>query len=162
MSYRTYVNDVQIFGNNEYYDEWIDFIKSCGIQVDEDGDYEGDITDFMGALVVVEKITLKLNQKHDELEREWAGKIGSNKIKRYFDFTYIPEKFKDTNNPVDELDNSLFDSLKDMVENSYALLPYTFYKACEELLQRDHIYTTPGHFYCYKVKDGEAIHVKAS
>lgn len=75
MSYRTYVNGVQVFGNNEYYDEWIDFIKSCGIQVDEDGAYEGDITDFMGALVVVEKITLQLNQKRDEFEKRICWKV---------------------------------------------------------------------------------------
>lgn len=162
MSYRTYVNGVQIFGNNECYSEWIDFIKSNGIEVDEDGCYEGDINDFMGALVVVEKIVLRLNKKHDELEREWNGKLGIQKIHRYFDFTYIPEKFSDVENPVDELDNSLFDALKDMVESSYALLPYTFYQACADLLQRDHIYTTPGHFHCYKLRDGKTIHVKAS
>ena len=28
MSYRTRVNETQIFGNNEYYQEWIDFIRS--------------------------------------------------------------------------------------------------------------------------------------
>ena len=162
MSYRTYVNNVQIFGNNEYYAEWIEFIKSQGIEVDEDGCYEGDITDFMGALVVVEKITLRHNKGRDEFEKEFSGKFGVQKIQRCFDFTYIPEKFSDVENPVDELDNSLFDALKDMVENSYALLPYTLYQACEDLLQRDHIYTTPGHFHCYKLKDGKMIHVKAS
>lgn len=96
------------------------------------------------------------------LKKEYAGKFGTKKIQRYFDFTNIPEKFHDTNNPVDELENSLFDLLKDMVENSYALLPYAFYQACEELLKPDHIYTTPGHFHCYKLKDGKTIHVKAS
>ena len=37
MSYRTSVNGVQIFGNNEYYKEWTDFLKSKGIEIDEDG-----------------------------------------------------------------------------------------------------------------------------
>ena len=35
MSYRTYVNDTQIFGNNECYPEWINYIKSKGIEVGE-------------------------------------------------------------------------------------------------------------------------------
>jgi hypothetical protein len=153
---------VQIFGNNEYYEEWLEFIKFQGITVNEDGQYNGEITDFMGALVVVEKITLRLNKEHDELEQKWNGKLGIQKIQKYFDFTYIPDKFANVDSPVDELDNSLFDSLKDMVENSYALLPYTFYSACEDLLDRDHIFSTPGHFHCYKLKDGESIHVEAS
>ena len=37
MSYRTYVNDVQVFGNDEYYSEWIEFIKAQGIDVNEEG-----------------------------------------------------------------------------------------------------------------------------
>ena len=36
MSYRTYVNDVQVFGNDEYYSEWIEFIKAQGIDVNEE------------------------------------------------------------------------------------------------------------------------------
>ena len=43
MSYRTYVNDVQVFGNNEYYPEWIEFIKTQGIDVNENGNYENFI-----------------------------------------------------------------------------------------------------------------------
>ena len=34
MSYRTYVEGVQIFGNNEGYNEWIEFIRSQGIKID--------------------------------------------------------------------------------------------------------------------------------
>jgi hypothetical protein len=37
MSYRTEVEGFQIFGNNEYYKEWIEFISSEGIEVDEEG-----------------------------------------------------------------------------------------------------------------------------
>ena len=35
MSYRTYIEDTQIFGNNECYKDWIEFIKSKNIEVDE-------------------------------------------------------------------------------------------------------------------------------
>ena len=40
MSYRTYINDTQIFGNHECYEEWIDFIKSQGIDANEDSGSE--------------------------------------------------------------------------------------------------------------------------
>ena len=56
MAYRTHVNDVQVFGNNETHPEWIEFIKSQGIAVDEDDMYDGVITDFMAALSVANSI----------------------------------------------------------------------------------------------------------
>lgn len=42
MSYRTYVNDVQVFGNDEYYSELIEFIKAQGIDVNEEGYVDWD------------------------------------------------------------------------------------------------------------------------
>ena len=27
MAYRIYINDIQLFGNNEYYPEWITYMK---------------------------------------------------------------------------------------------------------------------------------------
>lgn len=56
MAYRTYINDTQVFGDNEYYQEWIKYIESKGITIDEDGGYEGELDDFMEALDVVESI----------------------------------------------------------------------------------------------------------
>ena len=35
MAYRTYVNGRQIFGNNDYYEDWIGFLKSKGIDIDD-------------------------------------------------------------------------------------------------------------------------------
>ena len=32
MSYRTRINGNQIFGNNEWHPEWIEFVKSQGIE----------------------------------------------------------------------------------------------------------------------------------
>ena len=61
MSYRTWVENTQIFGNNECYQEWLDFIKNSGIDLeDDDGFYEGEITDVMGALTVIENIVENL------------------------------------------------------------------------------------------------------
>jgi hypothetical protein len=41
MSYRTKVNGVQVFGNNESYPEWIEFIRSQKIDVDDEKCYKG-------------------------------------------------------------------------------------------------------------------------
>lgn len=41
MSYRIYVNDTQLFGNNESYPEWDDYVKSQGIEIGPEG---GDTT----------------------------------------------------------------------------------------------------------------------
>ena len=67
MSYRTNVNGYQIFGNNEYYTEWIDFLKSEGIEVDEDdGFYDGYIDNLQGMFDVIDAITKKLiNERHE-------------------------------------------------------------------------------------------------
>ena len=58
MSYCTYINGTQIFGNNEYYPEWIEFIRKQGIEVDEEGGYDG--TDNQKA---IDEITAKINEK---------------------------------------------------------------------------------------------------
>ena len=48
MSYRIRVNGVQIFGNNESYPEWEEFIRSQGIEIGEEGNYEGGDNRFYG------------------------------------------------------------------------------------------------------------------
>lgn len=35
MSFRTMINDVQIFGNNQTYSEWLHFIQLNGIEIDQ-------------------------------------------------------------------------------------------------------------------------------
>ena len=156
MSYRTYVNNTQIFGNHELYSEWIEFVKSQGIEVDDDGCYEGEITDFMAALQVIEQITIRLIT-----ERESRKEKSQIPLKSFFDFSGI---YEDTINqdPDDKWGNSLLDRLFDVVENGYLFLPYTFFNACEEKLERDHILSTNQHFNCFKLKEGETIKVKAN
>lgn len=168
MSYRTCVEGKQIFGNHEYYSEWIEFIKSQGVTVDEDGNYDGYITDFMGALVVIETIVLRLNKEREELKEKLNGSVGVQKIESLFDFTNIPnklieqEEFHRTHEGSDpKYDNSLFDLLIDAIDNTYAFMPYVFYQACKSKLDKEHIYTTNGHFHCYKLKKDQKIHVRA-
>ena len=168
MSYRTCVECVQLFGNNECYPEWLEFIKSQGIEIDDEHCYEGEIHDFMGAIVTIENIVMRLHKEKEDLREKLGGKIGNKKLYGLFDFTHIVDTIA-MNNQVDEsgkrlfeYGDSLFDELCGIVNNSYAFMPYTFFVACEDKLEAVGSFTTKDHFYCYKLKDGESIHVKAS
>lgn len=70
MSYRTYINNTQVFGNNERYPEWIKYVESKGITVGEEGDYEGELDDFMEALDVVESIVMRLESERRERKKK--------------------------------------------------------------------------------------------
>lgn len=158
MSYRTYINGVQIFGNNETYPEWIDFISSQNIEIDERSIYKGTITDFMGALVVMEKITLRLSkQRSDMIEKN--GTLNG-RFRELFDWSNIPLKLEEEDKE-DKYRESLFDKLVNLVNDSYAFLPYSFYLACEDMLEKDKTFSTDGHFRCYKLKEGKTIEVEA-
>jgi hypothetical protein len=168
MSYRTCVEGSQIFGNNEYYPEWIEFIKSQGIEVDDEQCYEGEIHDFMGALVTIEKIVMRLHKEKEELRQKLGGTIGKKKIYGLFDFTHIVDNIA-MNNQVDEsgkrmfeYGDSLFDELYGVVNSSYSFMPYAFFTACEDKVESLDAYSTKDHFHCYKIKDGQTIHVKAN
>ena len=161
MSYRTCVNGVQIFGNGEYYPEWIEFVKAQGVNVDDDGQYEGDITDFMGAVTVIEKIVLRLNKERESRKERFGGKIGHNTIQGLFDFTNKIQKVEQQSEDVTD-GYSVLDELFDIIEMTYAFMPYMLYKACESDLINDHVYSTANHFRCFKLKDNASIHIKAS
>lgn len=154
MSYRTYINETQVFGNNEYYPEWIEFITSQGIKVDNEGHYKGVITDFMGMLQTVETITMRLEQKRNNLENQ---NVKSHSI---FDFSNIPESI--IPQPKLEYNMSLFDALSETIKTGYAFMPYQLYMACKDKLEPDKPFSTPNHFSCYKLKDGETIPISAN
>ena len=40
MSYRTYINKTQVFGNSECYPEWIKYIESKGITIPGEGNIQ--------------------------------------------------------------------------------------------------------------------------
>lgn len=156
MSYRVSVENTQIFGNNESYDLWDEFVKSQGIEIDEDGCYDGEITDIQGMFAVIDKITRKIiNDRHEEILRGETN--------------YEGEPLKE----ITDLSGSMW--LKDnypllmfnqqMIENAYCFLPYQVYKAVENKIERTkQIYTKDGvDWICctYKVKDGETINVHA-
>lgn len=154
MSYRVKVNDHQIFGNNETYPEWNAFIESQGITIDEEYCYNGEIKDIMQAITVLERITLRLHQERLEQMKQGI------KAKNIFDLSNIPEEIE-KQTPGDKFNNSLLDWLIDITQNGYMFLPQIFVKACEDKLEKMQPFSTPGHFYCYKIKDGETITVSA-
>ena len=176
MSYRTYVNDVQVFGNNEFYPEWIDFIAEQGIAIDDDYCYEGEITDFMAALETVEKIVMRLEAERRENRKNLEERLSKMEIteeekeerrkrtygvKSLFDWTNTYDEINQEDKE-DRFRNSLFDHLTEIVDSGYAFMPYALYKACEDKLEKVIPFSTNGHFHCFKIKDGEKIIVSAN
>lgn len=156
MSYRTYVNGTQIFGNNEYYKDWIDFLKSKGIDIDEDGVYEGEIDDVMGMFSVIDKITRKLiNERHEEVIK---GKVN-------FDGKPLREMTDLSDSMWLQDDTPILMFNKQMVEHAYCFLPYQVYMVVQDKIERtDYIQDKNGidwSFCTYKIKDGEKIKVSA-
>lgn len=126
MSYKTYVNDTQIFGNNESYPEWINYIKSKGIEVGENDSYTGELDNFMEALDVIESIVMKLEAKRRENKKNGL----SFHSKSIFNLGEIYDAVA-----TDPDDESLLDSEIEYIQNAYMFMPYTFLKACEDIVE---------------------------
>ena len=157
MSYRTRVNDTQIFGNNEYYTEWIDFLKSEGIEVNEcDSVYDGYIDNLKGMFDVIDVITKRLiNDRHEKVvagKLDWGGKP----LRELTDLSgSIWLKDDDT---------SILTFNIQMVENAYCFLPYQVFKAVEDIIEvceYDATGAVPLGYRYYRLKDNKRIHVDA-
>lgn len=150
MSYRTYVNNKQVFGNNEYYQEWEKFITSKGIEIDEDGCYEGEVDDVMGMFEVIDKITRRLiNERHQQVV---------NKEKDFMGNSYT--ELTDLSNSIwldDEHSILMFNER--MVSNAYCFLPYQVYLAVEDIIEETRCTDPKWVFHTYKLKDGKKISV---
>lgn len=156
MSYRTSVNDTQIFGNNEWYQEWIDFLKSEGIEVDEeDGLYDGYIDNLKGMFDTIDVITKRLiDDRHKKViadEKNWNGKP----LRELTDLSGSMWLDGET---------SILMFNVQMIENAYCFLPYQLFKAIENKIERCK-HNDPGSVVlghkCYRLKDDETIHVHA-
>lgn len=143
MSYRVTVNGVQLFGNNEEYAIWDDFIRSQGIAIGEDGNYDGEIKDFHGAMLACEAIAMDLARERKEdaakilpgMTRALEANPDDEPLRRriadesrsLFDFSgherYIEEKIQ-----------SLFDTCYEIATTGYVFLPFALYLACRDLL----------------------------
>ena len=156
MAYRTRVNGVQIFGNNDYFEDWAEFIKSQGIEINEDGIYEGEITNVQGMFDVIDKITkMLIAEKHEQVLKgvtTWDGKP----IRELADLS--DSMWLGDNIPV-----LLFN--KQMIENTYCFLPYQVYLAVKDKIEPAERYEKNGvdwAFCSYKLKEGETIRSYAS
>lgn len=144
MSYRTYVNDEQLFGNNECYIKWITYIQSKGIEVDEDGCYEGELDNFMEALDVIESIVIELEE--DALAHRNTS---------IFDLSSIYKEATDQKYPISILDNEL------RINDFYMFLPYAFYNFCKDSLEQKDTVLNQKHMNVYELKSGHKIKVSA-
>lgn len=158
MSYRTRINGVQIFGNNDCYQEWIDFLKSEGIEIDEDGCYDGYITNLQGMFNVIDTITRGLiNDRHNQVvmgELTWEGKP-------YKELTDLSESIWLN----DETPLLMYNM--QMIGNAYCFLPYQVFKAVENIIEKSDVpYVSDDgkewYLCSYKLKADEKIHVYAS
>lgn len=156
MSYRTTVNGIQIFGNNEWYQEWVGFLKSEGIEVDEgDSLYDGYIDNLKGMFDTIDVITKRLiNNRHEKVvagERDWEDKP----LRELTDLS--GSMWLDGKSPV------LMFNIQ-MIENAYCFLPYQLFKAVEDKIERCR-HDDPGAvdfgYRYFRLKDGEKIHVHA-
>ena len=167
MSYRTTVNGVQIFGNNEYYPEWIDFVKEQGID-EEDGEYDGEIMDIMGAVKTIEDIVLRLEREHreDGIGHDYDSHyiVATNetmKNKRYrslFDFSGIYDKTLSEKGRTYR--QSLTDRLLEIQENAYVFMPLAFLKACGNCIKRK-MSRNEDRTWEYVLVKGKSVHVHA-
>lgn len=173
MSYRTNVNGIQIFGNNECYPEWIEFIQSQGIEVDEDACYEGEITDVMGAIMTIEKIILKIEAERRREITEFKKRWKNVDEKDISDFVGKPTSIFDFRNhydnhlrqqekfPNDKYNSSITDDIYELRKNAYIFMSCLFIDACGDMIEQDDTFAVPQHFLCYKVKEGCRIKVSA-
>jgi hypothetical protein len=174
MSYRMYVEDFQLFGNNEQYKIWDDFIRSEGIKISEDGYYDGYITNIPGAIHALEEIIIQiatdrinrldkytkelddelkdLDSEEAEKERKHFLKYGPKDI---FDYRDIYQKYKEQDESyglIAELDN--------LYNEGYLFFGSNFIKACGKkihwTIDKEHDYSMT-----WEIRDGEKIHVYA-
>ena len=153
MSYRIYVNNHQLFGNNDCPNKWIDFIKSQGIEVSEDGMYKGEIKDFMECLNTVEDIVFDMNKKIQSYNESLTDDY-KNVLER--------QELFDLSNLINDKSSLLF-SLQNLVSNGYLFLPYQLYEICKDKIEvkykmdeeQDKVKRI------YTIKEGEHIYTSA-
>ena len=151
MSYRIWVNNHQLFGNNESYPEWEEWVKSQGVVIGPDGDYNFYTKDFNGMMQAVEKIVIRLiKERHQDVL----------KGEKYFDFRINKEvpyhELGDYSNILEEVEKhniSFHYYLRDHIENGYFFLTYRLFDICRDKLE--------DHLVSYKVKDPKGIEISA-
>lgn len=152
MSYRMYVNDTQLFGNNESYKKWDDYLKSKGLCFTEDGNVEGCLDDFMEALSVIEEITEDLATERDERIKKGLAEESM--------FSLESERQSAKTEKSDYMHMGLLGKLQCAIKDNYCFLPYQFYKACRNSLEPAK-HPIDGRFDAYVLKPGRRIRISA-
>lgn len=159
MYYRTIVNGEQIFAKNEYYSEWIDFIKANGIDVDSEGCYDGEIDDVQGMFEVIDKITRKIIEDRHKKVMKGENDRKGRPLKELTDLSGSIWFNKET--PI-----LMFN--RQTIEMSYCFLPYRVYLAVKSKIEKvNEVYGenekdgVKWALSTYKIKDGEKIRVNA-
>lgn len=151
MGYRTYVEGTQIFGSGERYKKWLEYIIGQGIEVDEDGSYDGYITDVQGAVEVIEEIILDMAK--ERLHMNYSN---------IFDFTDIfDEEVEFRNN--NDYSNNFTRRIKHIMDNGYIFMSNKFLNACGDRVRQisDYRGKTERSIFYQLVNDNEKIHIKA-
>lgn len=166
MSYRTTVNGVQIFGNNECHPEWLDFVRSQGVDVDAENQYDGVIRDVMGAIETCERIVLRIDDERRATRESLLAVATSDDARERAERRY-PDVFdlREMRRVVDRADEPgepplaprLLDELLDVVEDGYLFIPLALLRACEPDVVRDTGH--PTRLNAYRVRDGHEIAV---
>ena len=138
MSYRVSLDDYQIFGNNEEYEEWDDFIRSQGIEIDEEGSYDGEITDVMGIFVTINKIIRRL-------QKEFHEKV-VNQSPKEVEYYKKEGKTRFIHHEITDLSGSMFltedtpwlEFNLEIMQNSYCFLPYQVFQAIKPKIEKVH------------------------
>lgn len=169
MSYRTFVNGVQIFGGNELPPRWIGYLKENNIVSDEDREYvyAFDTQDFMGILKVMEEIVTDYEEEQQQRIKDITEHNSH--------FENLPKKKKEEIKdrlglrsifdlaPADKstISDTLFDHLMECVKSAKMFLPYAFFRACERDLEQEKIFSMPNRIYSYRLKPGKMVHIEA-
>lgn len=152
MSYCMYVNNTQLFGSNESYEKWDDYLKNKGFRFDEDGRTEGYLDDFMEALSVIEEITEDLAVQRDRNIKKGLAK------QSLFSLELQRESAKTEKD--DYMHMGLLGKLQCAMKDDYCFLPYQFYKACRDGLEPAK-HPINGRLDSYILKPGRRIKVSA-
>lgn len=142
MAYRTYVgttgkNDIQILGNNEYYQPFIDELIKQGVKVDEDGCYGIDVI----------KPVKDIQPFVDILEQYIWDKDKETKI-------YNTDIFNLRPNEKDLIKDFTF-KMRELKENGYIFVSANLVDYLKDNL--DMKYDIEKHKYIYKIKNGKQI-----
>ena len=142
MAYRTYVgttekSEIQILGNNEYYQPFIDELIKQGIKVDEDGCYgleeSGAIQDIQPFIDILEQYIWEKDKETKMYDADIFN-LRPNEKTLIKDFTFRMRNLKE--NGYIFVSANLVDYLKDNLDMKYDI---------------------EKHKYIYKIKDGKEV-----